>query len=116
MPEEVSPHAGKHLKASMLVDLPRLVTAYFARKPDPANRAERVAFGTSGHRGSAFDGVVQRGAYPGDHPGDLPLPRGKRASTGRFSSARTRMRLSEPAFVSALEVLAANDVKVAIDA
>jgi phosphoglucomutase len=38
MPEQVSPYAGKHLKASMLVDVPRLVTAYFARKPDPSLR------------------------------------------------------------------------------
>ena len=55
MPENVSPLAGKPVEPSMLVNVPRLVTAYFAGKPDPAVAAQRVAFGTSGHRGSAFD-------------------------------------------------------------
>ena len=48
------PLAGKPAAASLLVDAPRLVTAYFSTTPDPAVAAQRVAFGTSGHRGSAF--------------------------------------------------------------
>ena len=52
---EVNPLAGKIAEPSMLANVPRLVTAYFAGKPDPAVPAQRVAFGTSGHRGSAFN-------------------------------------------------------------
>jgi phosphoglucomutase len=48
------PLAGKPVSEDMLPDIPKLVTAYTAETPDPANAAERVAFGTSGHRGSAF--------------------------------------------------------------
>ena len=54
MAESISPLAGKPVPASLLVNVPRLVTAYFALTPDPAVAAQRVAFGTSGHRGSAF--------------------------------------------------------------
>jgi hypothetical protein len=50
----VSPFAGKPTEASMLVDVPRLVTAYYAEAPDPSAPEQRVAFGASGHRGSAF--------------------------------------------------------------
>ncbi|MFI5017919.1 MAG: phosphoglucomutase, alpha-D-glucose phosphate-specific, partial [Dongiales bacterium] len=55
MAGQVSPLAGKKPDAAMLVDVPRLVTAYFTGKPDPSVPSQRVAFGTSGHRGSAFD-------------------------------------------------------------
>ncbi len=55
MSREVSPMAGKLVSPSMLIDVPRLITAYFTGKPDISVAAERVAFGTSGHRGSAFD-------------------------------------------------------------
>ena len=52
---KVSPFAGKPAEASMLVNVPSLVTAYYTEKPDPSVLAQRVAFGTSGHRGSAFE-------------------------------------------------------------
>jgi phosphoglucomutase len=52
---KVSPRAGKPAEASMLVNVPRLVTAYYTEKPDPSVPEQRVAFGTSGHRGSAFE-------------------------------------------------------------
>src|SRR6266576_5630122 len=55
MAAEVSPLAGKPAPASMLVNVPRLVTAYFSGRPDPSVPSQRVAFGTSGHRGSAFN-------------------------------------------------------------
>lgn len=55
MPNDVSPLAGKPVEPSTLVNVARLVTAYFAGKPDPGIPSQRVAFGTSGHRGSAFD-------------------------------------------------------------
>src|SRR5437016_6075167 len=55
MAERISPLAGKPLPSSMLVNVPKLTAAYFLRQPDPAVPTQRVAFGTSGHRGSAFD-------------------------------------------------------------
>src|SRR3984885_6428720 len=55
MPEKISPLAGKPGDPSRLVNVPRLMTAYFSGLPDVGNPAQRVAFGTSGHRGSAFD-------------------------------------------------------------
>ena len=51
---KVSPHAGKPADPSMLVDIPRLVAAYYTGRPDPAIREQRVSFGTSGHRGSSL--------------------------------------------------------------
>ena len=51
------PAAGKPARASMLANIPRLMTAYYTRRPDAAVREQRVTFGTSGHRGSAFDGA-----------------------------------------------------------
>ncbi len=113
MPEPVSPHAGKHLKASMLVDVPRLVTAYFARKPDPANRAERVAFGTSGHRGSAFLGSFNE-AHILATTQAICLYRRLKGIDGPLFVGKDTHALSEPAFVSAVEVLVANEVKTAI--
>ena len=52
---KLSPYAGKPAEASMLVNIPRLVTAYYTETPDPSVPEQRVAFGTSGHRGSAFE-------------------------------------------------------------
>jgi phosphoglucomutase len=52
---KVSPQAGKPAEASMLVNVPRLVTSYYTEQPDPSVPEQRVAFGTSGHRGSSFD-------------------------------------------------------------
>ena len=54
MAESISPLAGKPVTAAMLVNVPRLVTSYFAEAPDPSIVSQRVSFGTSGHRGSAF--------------------------------------------------------------
>ena len=51
----ISPRAGKPADPSMLVNVPKLVTAYYTKLPDPSVPEQRVAFGTSGHRGSAFD-------------------------------------------------------------
>jgi phosphoglucomutase len=111
---KVSPLAGKPVEQSQLVDVPRLVTAYFAGKPDPANPAQRVAFGTSGHRGSSFDTAFNEGhilaisqaicLYRKNHDIDGPL----------FLGMDTHA-LSVPAFASALEVLAANGVETMVD-
>ena len=52
---EISPYAGKPAENNMLVNIPRLVTAYYAGIPDPSAPSQRVSFGTSGHRGSSLD-------------------------------------------------------------
>ncbi len=109
------PRAGTPATASDLVDVPRLVTAYFALHPDPADPAQRVAFGTSGHRGSALNG-----AFNDDHIAATTqaICEHRRAAgiDGPLFLARDTHALSEPAFTTALEVLAANDVRVLVDA
>src|SRR6188508_1025884 len=110
----VSPAAGTPAPPSLLVNVPRLVTAYYADHPDPSVATERVAFGTSGHRGSAFERSFNEAhilaitqaicSYRQAHRIDGPL----------FMGMDTHA-LSEPAFASALEVLAANGVEVMID-
>lgn len=112
--KNVSPLAGQPAPPSMLINVPRLVTAYYAERPDASIPAERVTFGTSGHRGSAFDRSFNEHhilaitqaicSYRLAHATDGPL----------FLGIDTHA-LSEPAFASALEVLAANGVDVMID-
>ena len=112
---EVNPRAGRIAEPSMLANVPRLVTAYFEGKPDPAVPAQRVAFGTSGHRGSAFNNAFNEAHILAisqaicDH----------RQATGidgpLFIGIDTHA-LAEPALASALEVFAANGVEVMIDA
>lgn len=98
----------------MLVDVPKLVTAYYAEQPDPVVAAERVAFGTSGHRGSAFERTFNE-----EHilaiTQAICLYRQAHQITGPLFMGMDTHALSEPAFVSALEVLAANGVEVMID-
>ena len=66
--------AGRPARPDELVDLDALATAYYARRPDVAEPGQRVAFGTSGHRGSSLDGVLQRGPHRGHHGRHLRLP------------------------------------------
>jgi phosphoglucomutase len=109
------PRAGEPAAPQDLVDVAKLVTAYYALHPDPGEPAQRVSFGTSGHRGSAFTATFNEDhilattqaicEYRAGHGIDGPL----------YLGADTHA-LSEPAQVSALEVLAANDVRVLIDA
>jgi phosphoglucomutase len=115
MAEKVSPLAGKTADPSMLVNVPRLVTAYFAEKPDPSVPSQRVAFGTSGHRGSAFNNAFNENHILAisqavcDH-------RKAAGITGPLFIGIDTHALAEPALVSALEVFAANGVEVMIDA
>jgi phosphoglucomutase len=109
----VSPWAGKPAASSMLIDVAKLVTAYYTHRPDPMDPEQRVAFGTSGHRGSAFRNAFNEWhilaitqaicLYRQQHDIDGPL----------FLGIDTHA-LSVPAFASALEVLAANGVDVMI--
>ena len=110
----VHAHAGRRALPEMLVDVDRLVRAYYEERPDPGVPAERVAFGTSGHRGSSLTRSFNEAhilatteaicRYRAAHGIDGPL------FVGRDTHA-----LSEPAFRSALEVLVAHGVEVMID-
>ena len=111
---KVSPLAGKPASPSMLVNVPRLVTAYYAQCPDPLVAAERVAFGTSGHRGSAFERTFNETHILAITQAICSYRQAQRIEGPLFLGMDTHA-LSEPAFVSALEVLAANGVEVMID-
>lgn len=109
-----SPIAGQRPPDDMLVNVPRLVAEYYAQRPDPSQRDQRVAFGTSGHRGSSLRAAFNElhilattqaiCDYRREHGIDGPL----------YLGIDTHA-LSEPAFVSAMEVLAANGIEVMID-
>ncbi len=98
-----------------LVNEPRLITAYYSLHPDAAIPAQRVAFGTSGHRGSAFND-----AFNDDHIAAITQAicdyRREQNTTGPLFLAQDTHALSEPAFATALEVLAANGIETMVDA
>jgi phosphoglucomutase len=114
MPEILSPLAGKPVPAAALVNVPRLVTAYFALKPDPAVVAQRVAFGTSGHRGGAFAAAFNE-MHIAAITQAVCLYRRHAGIEGPLFLGMDTHALSEPAFATALEVLAANGVETMID-
>ncbi len=114
MASEINPLAGKTVDPSMLVNVPRLVTAYFAGKPDPSVRAQRVAFGTSGHRGSAFNNAFNEAHILAISQAICDY-RGSRGITGPLFVGIDTHALAEPALASALEVFAANGVDVMVD-
>jgi phosphoglucomutase len=109
----VSPFAGKPADASMLVNVPRLVTAYYTDRPDLSVPEQRVAFGTSGHRGSAFDKAFNEWHILAISQA-ICLYRGQHGIDGPLFLGMDTHALSVPAFSSALEVLAANGVEVMI--
>jgi phosphoglucomutase len=111
---QVSPLAGKTIEPSMLVNVPRLVTAYFTCKPDPTVPSQRVAFGTSGHRGSAFDNAFNE-AHILAISQAICHHRSRSGITGPLFVGIDTHALSEPALASALEVFAANGVNAMID-
>jgi phosphoglucomutase len=114
MPGKVNPLAGKPIDPSMLVNVPRLVTAYFAGTPDPNILAQRVSFGTSGHRGSAFDNAFNE-AHILAISQAICFYRRKEGVDGPLFIGIDTHALSQPALASALEVFAANDVETMID-
>ena len=111
---EANERAGQPAAAADLVDVAALVTAYYSGHPDPDEPGQRVAFGTSGHRGSAL-----RLSFNEDHIAATAQAicdyRARAGVTGPLFIGRDTHALSEPAFVTALEVLAANDVSVLVD-
>src|SRR5919206_4411133 len=110
----VHPRAGTPAESSDLIDVPRVVLRYYTEHPDPEVAAQRVAFGTSGHRGSSL-----RTAFNEDHIAATSQAiveyRRAQGTDGPLFLGRDTHALSEPAMVSALEVFAANDVTVLID-
>jgi phosphoglucomutase len=111
---KVSPLAGKPAPESILANIPRLVTDYYALEPDPAEATQKVAFGTSGHRGTSLES-----SFNEEHilaiTQAICLHRKQQGIDGPLFIGIDTHALSEPAFASALEVLAANDVDVMID-
>ncbi|WP_167104680.1 phosphoglucomutase (alpha-D-glucose-1,6-bisphosphate-dependent) [Mycobacterium sp. DL592] len=109
-----NPRAGKPALPEDLVDLPHLVTAYYTVQPDPDNVDQQVVFGTSGHRGSSLDGAFNEAHILATTQAIVEYRAGQ-GTTGPLFIGRDTHGLSEPAWVSALEVLAANDVVALID-
>ncbi len=107
----ISPLAGKPVDPAMLVNVPRLVTAFYADIPDSAFPEQRVAFGTSGHRGSAFDRSFNEWHILAIAQA-ICLYREKQKIDGPLFLGIDTHALSVPAQASALEVLAANGVEV----
>ena len=114
MPEDVGPLAGKPAPRSLLVNVPRLMTAYCALSPDPAIVAQRVTFGTSGHRGSAFAAAFNE-AHILAIGQAVCLYRRYAGIDGPLFLGMDTHALSEAAFATALEVLAGNGVETMID-
>jgi phosphoglucomutase len=110
----IDPNAGKPAQPSMLVNVPRLITAYYTGRPDPAVRAQRVAFGTSGHRGSSFTLSFNEAHILAITQAICHYRKQERIDGPLFLAMDTHA-LSDPAWVSALEVLAANGVDTMID-
>lgn len=110
---KISSLAGKTIPPEMLVDITRLITAYYTETPDPAVSTQRVAFGTSGHRGTAFNR-----SFNEDHilaiTQALCLYRKQQGTDGPLFMGFDTHALSFPAYTTALEVLAANEVEVII--
>ena len=111
----ISPLAGKPADQSLLINVPRLITAYYTGQPDPAVPAQRVVFGTSGHRGSALDNAFNE-AHILAITQAICLYRKQQSIDGPLYIGIDTHALSEPAFASALEVLVANGVDVMVDA
>jgi len=110
----VSPLAGKPIESSMLANIPRLVTAYYTNHPDPLAPEQRVAFGTSGHRGSSLKRSFNEAHILAITQAICRYRRQQHIDGPLFLGMDTHA-LSEPAFASTLEVLAANGVIVMVD-
>ena len=111
MTTRISPLAGKPAPVSSLVDVPRLVTAYYTEVPDPTIAAQRVAFGTSGHRGSSIELSFNEWHVLAITQAICQYRRRNGTEGPLFLGIDTHA-LSQPACASALEVLAANQVEV----
>src|SRR5450432_379284 len=110
---EISPLAGKPASPEILVDIPKLLTAYYTGKPDVSDPQQRVSFGTSGHRGSSF-----KNSFNENHilaiTQAICLYRKEQKTDGPLFLGFDTHALSAPAYATALEVLAANEIEVMI--
>src|SRR3954453_20119767 len=111
----MSDRAGQPASAADLIDVPALVTAYYTLEPDPADPAQQVAFGTSGHRGSAFDAAFNEAHILATTQAICEY-RAAQGYDGPLFIGKDTHALSGPAWTTALEVLVANDVTVLVDA
>jgi phosphoglucomutase len=109
------PRAGQPAQPVDLVDVASLVTAYYTLEPDPSDPGQQVSFGTSGHRGSAFDAAFNEAHILATTQAICEY-RAAQGYDGPLFVGRDTHALSEPAWASALEVLVANDVTVLVDA
>ena len=109
----LSPRVGQPADPSMLTNIPRLMTAYYTQQPDPRLREQRVAFGTSGHRGSAFNGAFNEAHILAISQAICRYREQQKINGPLFLGMDTHA-LSVSALASALEVLAANGVEVMI--
>src|ERR1700735_3278376 len=111
----ISPLAGQVADPSKLVNIPRLITAYFSDRPDPTVPEQRVVFGTSGHRGSSFDRAFNEWHILAITQA-ICLYRQQQKIDGPLFLGIDTHALSRPALDSAMEVLAANNVEVMLAA
>jgi phosphoglucomutase len=109
-----NPRAGQPAQPEDLIDVAHVVTAYYSVEPDPDNVDQQVVFGTSGHRGSSLDAAFNEAHILATTQAIVEY-RASQGTTGPLFIGRDTHALSEPAWVSALEVLAANDVVAMID-
>jgi len=115
MNPKISPLAGKPAPSEILVNVAKLVTAYFSESPDASNPAQAVVFGTSGHRGSALDSTFNE-SHVLAMTQAVCLYRHQHGISGPLFLGIDTHALSEPAFITTLTVLAANNVEVMISA
>jgi phosphoglucomutase len=106
--------AGQQARPDDLVDVARLVTAYYSGHPDPTEETEQVSFGTSGHRGSSLANAFNDDHIAATSQAICDYRKGQ-GIDGPLYLAKDTHALSEPAWVTALEVFAANDVRVLVD-
>ena len=109
----LNPLAGQPAPQEMLVNVPRLVTAYYTTHPDPADPAQRVTFGTSGHRGTSSDGSFNDGHILAICQA-ISEYRAGQGTTGPLFAGMDTHALSEPALSTAIEVFAANGVELVV--
>ena len=109
------PLAGKPAPYELLVNVPRLISAYYTGEPDPAEPTQRVAFGTSGHRGSSLRNSFNEGHIVAISQAICEFRQGQ-GITGPLFIGVDPHALSEPALASAIEVFAANEQEIMVDA
>jgi phosphoglucomutase len=109
------PLAGRPAPPALRVNVPRLVASYYARRPDPADPRQRVAFGTSGHRGSSLEGSFNEGHVLAICQA-IAEHRAARGVTGPLFLGMDTHALSEPAWITAVEVFSAQGVELRVQA